>query len=67
MEAGFFTLSGMISNHDSEIISSLDPGMKVKVILSVNIPKSFTTTFKTRIYLDGEMVSEKESVSSFPT
>ena len=40
--------------------------MKKKVILSVDVPKYSTTWFKTLIYLDGKVVDEKESASSFP-
>lgn len=67
VEAGFFTQGGLKSNNKKVTISSLAPGMKEKVILSVNIPESITSSFKTRIYLDGEIVDEKESVSTFPT
>ena len=67
VEAGFFTEGGLKSNNKREAISMLASGMKEKVVLTVNIPKSITTRFKTRIYLDGEIVDEKESVSTFPT
>jgi hypothetical protein len=67
VEAGFFTESGLKSNNKRATIAKLGPGLKEKVVLSVNIPKSITTRFKTRIYLDGEIVDEKESVSNFPT
>jgi len=67
VEAGFFTSTGIKSNHKSKLISSLAPGIKEKVVFSVNIPKSMTTLFKTRIYLDDVIVDEKESISTFPT
>ena len=60
-------MSGLKSNTKRDTIVNLSPGMKEKVVLSVKIPKSITTRFKTRIYLDGEIVDEKESVSNFPT
>ncbi len=66
VEAAFYTSSGVKINYESEDIASLDPGMKKEVILSVSIPKNITTWFKTRIYIDNEIVDEKESVSSFP-
>jgi len=66
VEASFFTEGRLKSNNKRVTISSLAPGMKEKVVLSVNIPESITTRFKTRIYLDGEIVDEKESVSTFP-
>jgi len=64
---GVFTTSyDFEEKSEQETISSLEPGMKKKVILSVDIPKYSTTWFKTLIYLDGEVVDEKESASSFP-
>ena len=66
-EGAFYTTSGLKSNSKSEIISSLEPGMKKVFILSVNIPKSWITTFKTKIYLNDKVVDEKESISTFPT
>jgi hypothetical protein len=65
VEGGFFTLNEVKINYKNTTISSLDPGMKKRVSLSVDIPKSYTTWFKTRIYLDGKVVDEKESASSF--
>lgn len=66
VEGGFFTSNNVKINYQNTTISSLDPGMKKCVSLSVNIPKDYTTWFKTRIYLDGKVVDEKESASSFP-
>lgn len=66
VEAAFYTSSGVKSNYESVDITSLDPGMKKEISLSVSIPKNLTTWFKTRIYIDNEVVDEKESVSSFP-
>ena len=65
LEAGFFTLSGYKSLYEQTTISSLEPGMKKKVTLSVNIPKGIITTFKTRIIINGEVVDERESVDTF--
>ena len=62
----FYTKSGLDLNAKSEVITSIEPGMKHKVVLTISIP-SMTTWFKTRLYLDGEVVDEKESASSFPT
>ncbi len=64
---GFYKISGLTANSESETISSLDPGMKKKVTLTVDIPKNVETWFKTRIYFEYEIVDEKESISSFPT
>jgi len=66
VEAAFYTSSGVKINYESVYISSLEPSMKKEVIFSVNVPKNITTWFKTRIYIDNEIVDEKESVSSFP-
>lgn len=65
--AGFYRYSGLKVTTEEEIIGSIDPGMKKKVTLSINIPSSPETWFKTRIYYNYEIVDEKESVSSFPT
>jgi len=65
-EGAFITLSGFKTNYESIIISNLEPGMSEKVTLSIDIPKSLTTWFKSRIFLDNELVDEKETVSSFP-
>jgi hypothetical protein len=66
IEAAFFDMFGTKSNYESIDIALLEPGMKKEIILTVNIPKNLTTWFKTRIYIDNEIVDEKESVSSFP-
>ena len=65
LEAGFFTLSDQKIASRQTIISSIEPGMKEKAILSVNIPKGVTTSFKTRILIDGEIIDERESVDTF--
>jgi len=64
--SGFYDDFGVNRNSESILINSLDPSMKEKIILSVNIPKSYITTFKTRINLDYEIVDEKQSASTFP-
>lgn len=64
---GFYKVSDLKVVSKSQTISSLDPGMKKKVTLSVNIPKSVETWFKTRIYYNYEIVDERESRDSFPT
>jgi len=40
--------------------------MKAKKILIAYTPSGFTTTFKTQLYLNGELVDKRESASSFP-
>lgn len=66
VEGVFVTANGFKINYENNIISFLEPGNKKKVSLIVDIPNSITTYFKTRIYLDDEIVDEQESVSSFP-
>lgn len=64
---GFYKLSGLKAFSKSDTIPSIDPNMKKTLTLTVNIPESTTTWFKTKIYLGYDVVDEKESVSSFPT
>jgi len=66
IETAFVSLIGAKTNYKSTTISELEPGMNKKVTLSVNIPKSLITLFKTRIYLDDILIDEKESISKFP-
>jgi len=66
IEAAFCVQSGANVNYKSSTFFDIDPGINKKVTLSIDIPKSITTFFKTRIYFDGEIVDEKESASSFP-
>ena len=66
VEGAFISQSGDKINYESTIISELKPNEKKKVTLSVDIPKNSITHFKTRIYLDGMIVDEQESVSTFP-
>jgi len=64
IKAGFYA-GGLKLNIQTETISSLGPGMKTKKILVAYTPSGFTTTFKTQLYLDDELVDEHESKSSF--
>lgn len=64
---GFYTINGLKEISKNNIIPSLEPGMKKEVTISVDIPKYVKTWFKTRIYLENEIVDEKESITSFPT
>ena len=66
VKGGFYTQYGLELNNETEVISSLEPGMKNEVTIMVDIPKSITTWFKTGVYLDNEVVDEQESASSFP-
>jgi len=64
IKAGFYA-GGLELNIQTETISSLEPGMKTKKILIAYTPSGFTTTFKTQLYLNGELADERESASSF--
>lgn len=66
VEAGFYTINGFRSNYNTEIISSLEAQAEKQIILTVDIPKNIVTWFKTRIYLNGNLEDEKESISNFP-
>jgi len=64
--AGFYTQNNLEFNVETEIIISLKPGAKEQIVLMVDIPQDVKTWFKTRVYLEDEIVNEKESASSFP-
>jgi hypothetical protein len=65
VEAGFFTLNDQKIASRQTIIPSIEPGLRIKVILSVSIPDGLTTLFKTRIIMDEKIVDERESVDTF--
>ena len=65
VEAGFFNLADYKVASQRQTITSLEPGMKEKVILSVNIPVGIETSFKTKLIMDGEVVDTRESVDTF--
>ena len=57
------------NNHiksETKTISLISPGSKEKIILIVDIPKSYTTVFKTYLLYNGKTVEFKESASTFP-
>ncbi|MEA3458878.1 MAG: hypothetical protein U9R21_09415, partial [Candidatus Thermoplasmatota archaeon] len=64
--AGFYTQDDLKINVETETISSLKPSMKEKITLLIDIPQNAETWFKTKVYMEGEIVDEKESASSFP-
>ena len=65
--AGFYKINDLKVISESETIYSIEPRSKKKLIISVEIPQTVETWFKTRIYYNYEFVDEKESISSFPT
>jgi hypothetical protein len=66
VEAGFYTLNDFRSNFNAVTIPSIEMLESKQIILTVDIPKNIETWFKTRIYLDGNLEDEKESISAFP-
>ena len=52
-------------NQKSTVVSSLPAGEKKEVTLKITVPKGVSTVLKTQIYLNDEMVHEKESTSTF--
>ena len=39
---------------------------KTEIVLTAKVPKGVSTKFKTRLYLENEIVDEHESSSYFP-
>jgi len=66
VKGAFYTQNDLELNAENKVISSLKPGIKKEITITPDIPKSVTTWFKTRIYLEDGCVDEHESVSSFP-
>jgi hypothetical protein len=66
VKGAFYTQNSLELNAENKVISSLKPGIKKEITIALDIPKSVTTRFKTRIYLEDDCVDEHESVSPFP-
>ena len=66
VEGAFVTMMNLTIQSDDYVISSLKPGKKQKVTLTISIPQTVLTTFKSRIYLNGKLVDFKESSEPFP-
>ena len=66
IQGAFYNQNDVSFNKETTSISLLDAGEKKLVELKINVPQGISTTLKTKIYLDNEMVHEKESSSSFP-
>ena len=62
----FYNQNNVGFNKETASIFSLNAGEKKVVEMKINVPKAFSTNLKTQIYVDNEMVHEKESSSSFP-
>ncbi len=65
-KGAFYTAYGQELYDETSIVTALEPAMKEEITLIVYIPKDLSTTFKTKVYLDGKVVDEKEASASFP-
>jgi hypothetical protein len=64
---GAFYDTGNNSYNENTVHGSfLNPQDQMIIDLQVNVPKEVSTVLRTRIYLDGIMVHERESSSHFP-
>ncbi len=66
VRAAFYSEQGVAFSSKTTSIATLPAGSGKKVILRADIPPSITTQFKTQIYLNNEIVDERETASSFP-
>jgi len=66
IRGAFYNQNGIGFNKETTWIASLVAGKKKVVDLQINVPQGTSTTLKTQIYLNDQMVHEKESTSSFP-
>lgn len=66
IRGAFYNQNGIGFNKETTWIASLAAGKKKVVDLQINVPQGISTTLKTQIYLNDQMVHEKESTSSFP-
>lgn len=66
VEGAFVTTTGLTIQSEEYVVSSLKPGRRQKVTLTIDMPTIVSTTFKSRVYLNGELVDSKESSESFP-
>jgi hypothetical protein len=62
----FFSQGNIFFNQKTTSISRLEAATKKIVGLKLDVPQEFSTKLKTRIYLNDEMVHERESLSNFP-
>jgi len=61
----FYSSNNAEYNQEKINILSLQPGEKMIVNLNLNVPKDVTTILKTKLYIDGALVEEKKSDSTF--
>ena len=65
LEAFFYLDYGLELNNKETVVSSVKPYSKEKVLLTLSLPKKYKPWFKTRIYLNGQLVDEQQSASKF--
>ncbi len=66
VQGAFYTTGNQSRNPGSVIVYGLDPGVKDEVQLELDVPQGITTILKTKVVIDGVVVHEKESTSTFP-
>lgn len=66
IRGAFYSQDNIGFNQETILIPYLAAGDKKIVDLKVDVPQTFMTTLKTKIYLNNEMVHEKESTDTFP-
>jgi len=64
VEGLFYTSNGLEFN-EWDTIPAIEPGMKEKITLMIDIPSNIQTNFKTRVYLSNTIVDTVESESPF--
>jgi len=69
IRGAFYDTMGRIYNLQTMSVPPVIAGQKKLAEISVDVPASVaekTTTLKTQLYLDGDMVNQRESTSRFP-
>lgn len=65
VEGTFLTDDGLKLNSETLNVDPIEPYDKIKLILSVDMPKGFKTKFETRAYIDGKLVDTEVSKDYF--
>lgn len=66
VQAAFYDNTSRVYNQESLCIPSIAIGDNRLVELSIDVPSLFSVTLKTQIYMNGRMIDQRESTSSFP-
>ncbi|MBU0497551.1 MAG: hypothetical protein KKC68_00665 [Candidatus Thermoplasmatota archaeon] len=66
VQGEFMTVDNMSRNPRNVVVYGLEPGLQVEVGLEMDVPVGVTTVLKTQVVVDGRVVQEKESTSTFP-